>query len=181
MQCQTKTIIPEIWVLLPIFTLLPNCTTLNKLHCFKSINQQRVWSNKGINSFCSLSQICSGNFQDIESSSKLYINITLQWFEWAWLSWTHRFEYLIKKEWHYLKELGGVVLLEEVSLGMDFVVSDTQARFSSFFLLPVDMDIELSAISPVSCLPLYRHATHHDENELNFWNCKQVPIQCFLL
>jgi hypothetical protein len=42
---------------------------------------------------------------------------------------------------------------ENVSLGLDLEVSETQARpiSSSLFLLPADLDAELSATSPASC------------------------------
>ena len=58
----------------------------------------------------------------------------------------------------------GVVLLEEVSLGMGFEVSRVQARPSgSLFLLPVGLDVEFSTISPAPCLPECHHIPHNDE------------------
>jgi hypothetical protein len=55
-----------------------------------------------------------------------------------------------------------------VSLGVGFRVSKSHARPSIFpFLLPVDPDVELSAISPVPCLPAGYHAPCLDENGLN--------------
>jgi hypothetical protein len=52
-----------------------------------------------------------------------------------------------------------------VSLGVDFRVSEAQARPSvslSLFLLPVDPDVELSATCPACC-----HASCHDNNRPN--------------
>jgi hypothetical protein len=48
-----------------------------------------------------------------------------------------------------------------VSLGVGFDVLEAQARPSgSLFLplLPVDLDVELSATSPAPCLPVHCHA-----------------------
>ena len=36
----------------------------------------------------------------------------------------------------------------------------------SLLLLPVDSDVELSAVSLALCLPAYCHVTHHDDNGL---------------
>jgi hypothetical protein len=36
-----------------------------------------------------------------------------------------------------------------------------------FFLLPMDVDVELSASSLAPTLPAYCHASHHGDNELN--------------
>jgi len=75
--------------------------------------------------------------------------------------------------------LGGVSLLEVVC-HCDFEVS--YATFSvthSFLLLPVDQDVKLSVPFPEPCLPECCHASHHDDNELNLWNSKPVPIKCF--
>ncbi|CAO2646520.1 hypothetical protein LEMLEM_LOCUS27951, partial [Lemmus lemmus] len=49
--------------------------------------------------------------------------------------------------------LGGVALLEEVC--------------HSHFLLPVNLDFELSALSPAPCLTVSCHASRHDDNGLN--------------
>ena len=55
-----------------------------------------------------------------------------------------------------------------MSLGMDFGVSEAQAGPSGFsFLLPADLDIELSAPSPVPCLLVCSHAACCDENGVN--------------
>jgi hypothetical protein len=54
-----------------------------------------------------------------------------------------------------------------VLLAMGFEVSKVPARPRvSLFLLPVDLDVELSA-SSTSCLPVCHHASHHDDNGLN--------------
>ena len=62
--------------------------------------------------------------------------------------------------------LGDVALLEEVCHYMeaDFKVSFPQARPSSFLLLPVDQDVELSAPSLALYPPLTCHASCHDDN-----------------
>ena len=44
-------------------------------------------------------------------------------------------------------------------LGVGFEVTKTQARLSgSLFLLPVDLDVELSVTSPAPCLLVCDHA-----------------------
>jgi hypothetical protein len=54
-----------------------------------------------------------------------------------------------------------------MSLGMDFGFSNAQARPSlSLILLPVDLVLGLSAISPQSCLSICFHASCHEDNEL---------------
>jgi hypothetical protein len=66
-----------------------------------------------------------------------------------------------------------------VSVEVDFRVLNSQARLSvSLFLLPADSDVELSTFS-APCLPECHHVLYHDENELNLWTCKSVPIKCF--
>lgn len=55
-----------------------------------------------------------------------------------------------------------------VSVGVGFEVSKAQARPSgSLFLLPADLDIELSATSPTPHLPAYHHAPCRKDNVLN--------------
>lgn len=55
------------------------------------------------------------------------------------------------REWHRLKGLGGMALLEEVSLGE---ISDVQFRpIGSVSLLPVVPDLELSATMSAHVLP----------------------------
>jgi hypothetical protein len=49
-----------------------------------------------------------------------------------------------------------------------------------FSSLPVDQDIELSAL-PVPCLPGCCHASHHDDNGLNLQNCRTAPVKWFPL
>ena len=72
--------------------------------------------------------------------------------------------------------VGGTASLEG---GLRF--SKTQViSHGSLLLLPVDSDVELSALSLALCLPAYCHVTHHDDNRLNLWNCKPAPIKCFL-
>lgn len=61
-------------------------------------------------------------------------------------------------------------------LGQCLEVSNSQARPSdSLFLLPVDLNIELSAIPPSPCLPECCHSSCCDNNVLNTLNCKRVP------
>ena len=56
-----------------------------------------------------------------------------------------------------------------MSLGAHFEVSDPQARSSVSPTLPAvsDPDTELSATSPVLCLLMGHHASHHDDNGPN--------------
>ena len=55
-----------------------------------------------------------------------------------------------------------------VSVGMVFEVSNAQARpLVTLFLLPADLDVELSDTSPAPSLLAYHHASHHDNNGLN--------------
>jgi hypothetical protein len=67
--------------------------------------------------------------------------------------------------------LGGVALLEEGSLEMDFEVSKAQARAQwlslSLSLQPADQGVEFSVPSPAPCLPVCCHASHGDDNGLN--------------
>jgi hypothetical protein len=37
----------------------------------------------------------------------------------------------------------------------------------SLFLLTADLNVELSATSPAPCLPVFHHASRHDDNRLN--------------
>ena len=39
-------------------------------------------------------------------------------------------------------------------------------------------DVELLAPSITPCLPECCHASCHDDNGLNLWNCKPVPVKC---
>jgi hypothetical protein len=52
--------------------------------------------------------------------------------------------------------------------------------WDSLFLLPSDQDAELSA-PPAPCLPAHLVAFWHDDNELNLWKCKPVPMKYFPL
>ena len=55
-------------------------------------------------------------------------------------------------------------------MGTGFEVPYAQAALSvedSPLLLPVDQDVELSAPSPVPCLPACCHASRHNDNGLN--------------
>ena len=61
-------------------------------------------------------------------------------------------------------------------MGVDFEVLYAQAPPSvQHCLLATDQDVELSAPAPAPCLPALGHVSHHDNNELSFWNCKPVP------
>ena len=46
------------------------------------------------------------------------------------------------------------------------------------FWLPLNQDVELSAPSPPTGLPECCHASHHDDNGVNLWNCKPASIIC---
>ena len=75
----------------------------------------------------------------------------------------NRFECLVTREWHYLKGLGSVDLLEEVChWEWTLRFSKAQARPSGCLLL----DTEFSATSLAPCLPVCHHAPSHD-SELN--------------
>jgi hypothetical protein len=50
-----------------------------------------------------------------------------------------------------------------VSLGMGFE-GPSQAQRFSLFLMPENLDIELSATFPSTCLPVCDHTSCHDEN-----------------
>ena len=83
---------------------------------------------------------------------------------------SHRFIYL--NAWSPVhgtiwEGLGGVAFLEDVChSSVDFGVSKTQPVpvSLSLFLLSADPDVELSATSPVPCLPACPHASHHGLN-----------------
>ena len=51
---------------------------------------------------------------------------------------------------------------------------------SVHFLLPPDLDVELSASSPAPCLPTQHHASHHEENWLNLYTVSQPQLNNFL-
>jgi hypothetical protein len=54
-----------------------------------------------------------------------------------------------------------------VSLSVGFEVSDAQATPSvSLFLMSADQNVELSATSPMQCLPASHHVSCHDDNRL---------------
>ena len=61
-----------------------------------------------------------------------------------------------------------MALLKEVChWGVGFRVSKVQVYPSvSLFLLPMNSDVELSAISPAPCLPVCCHDSCHDDNGL---------------
>jgi hypothetical protein len=67
--------------------------------------------------------------------------------------------------------LGGMALLEEVcERWVGFALSYSQATFSMshcLLLWPIEQDVELSAPSPVPCLPALGYASHHDDYGLN--------------
>jgi hypothetical protein len=77
------------------------------------------------------------------------------------------------KKWHYWRcgPVGvGVALLEEVChWGRALRLQKLKAGPVShlLFLLPANPDVELSASSPSSCLPVHHCASHHDDNGLN--------------
>jgi hypothetical protein len=43
-----------------------------------------------------------------------------------------------------------------------------------------DLDVEFSVSSPALCLPAFSHASHSDDNRLNFWTVKSIPVACAL-
>jgi hypothetical protein len=47
-------------------------------------------------------------------------------------------------------------------------------QWHTLFLLPVDPDAELSATSPVPCLPVCHHASHHDDDGASLWTVSQT-------
>ena len=59
--------------------------------------------------------------------------------------------------------------------------NSSQAQCLFFFLLPADLNVKLSATYSATCLPVYYYDSHHEENGLNPWTCKQAPIKCFLI
>ena len=63
------------------------------------------------------------------------------------------------------ERLGHMALLEEVCHWRWALRFEKPSV--SFFLLPVDVDVELSTTSPVPCLHACHHASHHDDNGLN--------------
>lgn len=75
----------------------------------------------------------------------------------------------------------GVALLKVVChCGCTLMVSKPQwspAWDTHHFLLPVDQDVEFSAISPAACLI----ACCHEDNEINIWNYKLAPNKYFIL
>ena len=69
-----------------------------------------------------------------------------------------------------------------MSLGLGFEVSEAQARPSiSLFLLPDNLDVELSAPLPAPCLPVCHHASHYDHKRLNLWHSKPTSDEIFSL
>ena len=66
-------------------------------------------------------------------------------------------------------------MLEELSLGVGFEVSDVHARPNvSLILLLVEPEVELSATSPAPCLPACHHASLPGNNGLNLRNVSQT-------
>lgn len=97
-------------------------------------------------------------------------------------------DYLNINGFNRLKVSGTVrilgIVLGSMSLGPGFEVSRVQtAGFSvCLFLLPLDMDIELSATSSAAVLSIPRttssQASCHCDNGLHLFNCNPVPIKC---
>lgn len=66
-------------------------------------------------------------------------------------------------------------LLEVHHWGCTWRFQKPTARSSvSLFLLPADLDLELSANSSAPCFP-------YNDTELNLWNYEQAPVKCFVL
>jgi hypothetical protein len=82
-----------------------------------------------------------------------------------------RTEYLVTREWHYLKRVGGMAFLEEVchwGTGFGFEVSTSPLQLRvSLSLLPEDLDAELSAPPVPSLLKEMLPCFCHDDNGLN--------------
>lgn len=78
--------------------------------------------------------------------------------------------------------LGGEILLDKVPLGSGceghFGFQMLKLRSACVSLLPVDLDVELSATSLVPSLPASCRTSHHGGSGLNL-NCKQAPMKCF--
>lgn len=55
----------------------------------------------------------------------------------------------------------------EVGATLKFQKLKPDVAASCLFLLPLDPNVELSATSPVPCLPVYHHAFYQDGNGLN--------------
>ena len=73
-----------------------------------------------------------------------------------------------RRQWHYLKGLGGVALSEELCHGeWALRLQKPKPDPVSLFQLPMDLDVELSATSPTPHLPGGCHAFYHDDNGLN--------------
>ena len=77
----------------------------------------------------------------------------------------------------------GVALLEEVchwgwALRSQKLKPGPVAHL--FFLLPSHLDVELSATSLAPCLPLWHHASRHDNNGLDLWTVSQPQLNVFL-
>ena len=81
----------------------------------------------------------------------------------------HILEYLFYSEWHYLKGLGGVVLLQKVCPWGEGAFRFQKLKTDQYlsFLLATDSDVALSATTLVLWLPAGHHAFHHDDNKLN--------------
>jgi hypothetical protein len=64
---------------------------------------------------------------------------------------------------------------------MGFGVLKAQDRTCNFlYLLPVDLDVELSS-SPALCLPACYQDPHHNNNGLKAWNYKKALVKWFPL
>ena len=77
---------------------------------------------------------------------------------------SHQEVALLEKDW------GCGLVGGSMSLRVGFEVSKAQAspRVSlSLFQLPVDLDIELTAIFLTPCLPLCHHGPHHNDDGPN--------------
>ena len=69
-----------------------------------------------------------------------------------------------------------------MSLELGFEVSDAQPipNVTVLFLLPPDLDVELSATSPAACPPACSHAFCHDDNGLTLGTVSQPQLNVFL-
>lgn len=80
--------------------------------------------------------------------------------------------------WHCWTRYG--LIQESMSLGLDFGISEAQAKSHvSFLLLLGNPGVELSANYTAPSLPICSYHSCHDDNGLNFRNCKLSPMRCF--
>ena len=80
--------------------------------------------------------------------------------------------------WSRCDFIGGDVLLEG---GRWSLKSSNLASMSLSFLMPVDPDVKFSTTAPAPWLPACLHASHHDNNGLNFWTVNRLRSNVSLI